>query len=134
MHGFNNANNAWGPCLECGRRLEGHDDPEWHCGRCGAAVAEVQFVDPARRRWFHTLGFRPVYPDPDGMEWRIGHDADPLPGPPTDRRTAAVKPLPVKPLPEPVYIDDDGFVIEPVDYTDQNREGDPAFNGAFDRW
>lgn len=26
----------------------------------------------------------------------------------------------------------DGYVVEPLSY--ENREGDPAFNGAFDRW
>jgi hypothetical protein len=109
-------------------------DEEFHCGRCGARVTRVDLTMSNRVEWFHTLHYKPVYPDPDGMDWRIGHRADPLPGSPTDRRTA-----PVKPLPEATYIDADGYLLEPVSYEegeppDLNLEGDPAFNGAFDRW
>ena len=28
--------------------------------------------------------------------------------------------------------DEEGYVVAPLSY--ENREGDPAFNGAFDRW
>lgn len=33
------------------------------------------------------------------------------------------------------FEDEDGYVREPfINRGDLNREGDPAFNGAFDRW
>ncbi len=82
----------------------------FHCGRCGARVAQLTVTYSAKVRWFHVMGAKPVYDDPDSMGWRIGHDADPLPGDPHDRRSA------LKPLPEPVYVDSDGYVVEPVSY------------------
>lgn len=35
-------------------------------------------------------------------------------------------------FPEDWFEDDEGYVRVPLSY--ENREGDPAFNGAFDRW
>lgn len=35
--------------------------------------------------------------------------------------------------PDPAWFEDeDGWVMAPLSY--ENREGDPAFNGAFDKW
>jgi hypothetical protein len=107
----------------------------FHCGRCGGQVAQLTITDSGHVRWFHVMGYTPVYDDPDGMGWRIGHDPDPLPGDPHDRRSAAMPGSEPKHT-EAVFVDDDGYIVEPVSYEehDLNLEGDPAFNGAFDRW
>lgn len=57
-----------------------------HCGRCGRMGVWIAYYNGGGR-WFHTLDSPAMYEDPDGREWAIGHDIDPLPGFPTDRRT-----------------------------------------------
>jgi hypothetical protein len=62
----------------------------YHCGVCGRGVVFVPWYvkrsNGEEGRFYHVLGSTPVYPDPDGMDWRIGHDAQAWPGRPKDRR------------------------------------------------
>jgi hypothetical protein len=67
--------------------MDKQTDSPYHCGTCGRGVTFLAYYHGGGQ-WFHVMGSQPIYEAPPQYDrWRIGHDIDPWPGKPVDRRS-----------------------------------------------